>query len=390
MQSFEIIKGRGGVPKALNGRDHVCGMVFFVPTASYGTLKANQKQCVVGSKEDVETIFPEGDTNNDAKVMRYHLMEIYRMNGGAKVWVKAEEMEEGDTTSDLEKVKAVQEYAEGECRQIGVWNCHAKATPEDIKTLQLAATDMEASGNNCSILYCAKIDTTELKSATYSSSGCSNVSMVIAQDMTEGGDAVKLAAELSDVQLGAVGTLTGCVSKAAVNESVAWVAKFDTGFESAGFQDGKKSNEVTSGDKDTLDGKRFIFLVKYDGIAGTYWNDSHTMDEATSDYSSIELERAIDKACRGVRTYMLPYLGSPVYLQDDGTLRRDSLDNLRNVASQALEQMEMQGELSGYAVEINSEQNILQDSTLEVVIKNVAVGVMRHIRIKIGYVTSIE
>lgn len=52
--------------------------------------------------------------------------------------------------------------------------------------------------------------------------------------------------------------------------------------------------------------------------------------------------------------------------------------------------MERAGELSGFAVEIDPEQNILANSTLEFVIKNVAVGVMRHIKVKIGYTTSIE
>ena len=139
-----------------------------------------------------------------------------------------------------------------------------------------------------------------------------------------------------------------------------------------------------------MDSKRFIFARKYDGIAGCYWSDSHTMDLETSDFGSIEAERAIDKACRGVRTNLLPYLGSPVYVSDDGTLRADSLAVLQNVASQALEDMEKAGELSGYKVEIDPEQDILANSTIEFVIKNVAVAVMRHIKVKISYTNSID
>ena len=63
---------------------------------------------------------------------------------------------------------------------------------------------------------------------------------------------------------------------------------------------------------------------------------------------------------------------------------------LQNVASQALEDMEKAGELSGYKVEIDPEQDILANSTIEFVIKNVAVGVMRHIKVKISYTNTID
>ena len=52
--------------------------------------------------------------------------------------------------------------------------------------------------------------------------------------------------------------------------------------------------------------------------------------------------------------------------------------------------MEKAGELSGYKVEIDPEQDVLSTSTVEIVIKQVAVGVMRKIRVRIGYAKSVE
>lgn len=389
MQSFEILKGQGGVPKILAGKDHVCGMVFYLPQAKHALLTTAQKECVLGAASDVEGVYPKTSTNADVAMMRYHLSEVFRMNAGAKVWVKCIASGTGDA-ADLAEVATVQQLAQGECRQIGVWNGYEEASATHIVKLQTVATELEKSGKNCSIVYSAKVDVESLQSAIYAQSGNSNVSMVIGQDLTEDGEAKAVAANMGDAQLGAVGTLIGSISLAKVNESIAWVQKFNCAFDTVGFQDGTPLNALTTGELDTLDSKQFIYLVKYDGIAGSYWSDSHTLDIATSDYATIEAERTIDKACRGVRTYLLPQLGAPVYLTSDGKLRRDTLDSLQNTASQALEQMERDGELSGYAVEIDPEQNVLANSTLEFVIKNVAVGVMRRIKIKIGYTQSIE
>jgi hypothetical protein len=51
--------------------------------------------------------------------------------------------------------------------------------------------------------------------------------------------------------------------------------------------------------------------------------------------------------------------------------------------------MEKAGELSGYEAVIDPAQDVLSTSTVEVVIKNVPVGVIRKIKVKIGYVTSL-
>ena len=54
-----------------------------------------------------------------------------------------------------------------------------------------------------------------------------------------------------------------------------------------------------------------------------------------------------------------------------------------------IEEMEKAGELSGYVVEIDPDQNVLATSEIEIVIRPVGVGVVRRIRIKIGYAESV-
>ena len=98
----------------------------------------------------------------------------------------------------------------------------------------------------------------------------------------------------------------------------------------------------------------------------------------------------MDKAVRGVRTYTLPKLGRPLKVDPStGKLETYVVEDLKLTANRALEAMEKAGELSGYSVEIDPDQNVLATSTVEMVIKNVAVGVMRKLNIKIGFALSV-
>ena len=62
---------------------------------------------------------------------------------------------------------------------------------------------------------------------------------------------------------------------------------------------------------------------------------------------------------------------------------------MQTTAQKALEDMEKAGELSGYVVEIDPDQNVLSTSEIEIVIRPVGVGVVRCIKVKIGYAESV-
>ena len=68
---------------------------------------------------------------------------------------------------------------------------------------------------------------------------------------------------------------------------------------------------------------RYIFFTTYPGVTGVYVNDSHNMDAFTSDYSSIEAVRTMDKAVRGIRTYVTPELGDSNYQELKLELKSD-------------------------------------------------------------------
>jgi hypothetical protein len=200
-----------------------------------------------------------------------------------------------------------------------------------------------------------------------------------------------LAAKIGDyAEYGCIGNCLGALSKAAVHESIAWVQKFPLGLSMPGFITGDLVKEVTTTEQNQLNDARFIFVRTHVGTSDCYYNDSHTLDLPTSDYAYIENTRTMDKATRGIRSNLLPYLNSPLYVDaTSGKLRADTVASLETIAGKALDDMEKAGELSGYKVEINPDQNVLATSVLEVQIKNVPVGVMRTVLIKIGFTTSI-
>lgn len=99
----------------------------------------------------------------------------------------------------------------------------------------------------------------------------------------------------------------------------------------------------------------------------------------------------MDKAARGVREYLLPYVAGNITIDaQTGKIDATDIAVMRNEGQRYLEYMEKRGELSGYKVEIDSEQNILSTSELEIVIKQVPKGVMRKITVKMGYSESVE
>ena len=110
------------------------------------------------------------------------------------------------------------------------------------------------------------------------------------------------------------------------------------------------------------------------------------MDLPTSDYATIERVRTMDKAIRNIRAYLLPELGANVYIDPDtGKLQAYSVAHLETIAGRALEDMQKAGELSGYKVFVDPTQNVLATSTIEFVIKELPVGVIRKMQVNIGF-----
>jgi hypothetical protein len=183
-----------------------------------------------------------------------------------------------------------------------------------------------------------------------------------------------------------LGAVLGAVSKAAVHECVAWPQQFNlsdgTELETIRLADGTSPTTTVI---DGLNTKRYLCLRKHTGFPGTYLADSHTATASTGDFAYIEPNRVIQKARRGLRTYLIPYLNSPLTVDGTtGKLVQGSVKFFESLAGQALTQMLRTGEISDFAVSINPDQNVLSTSTLNIGVKIVPRGVARNIAVQIG------
>lgn len=321
-----------------------------------------------------------GETAKNA--LYYHISEFFRMNeeGTLYVMIKA-----GATAVAAGDVTVLQEYANGAMRQCGIFS----GTLIAVATLQTELTALENNHMPMSVVETydgSSVAMATLTGTSLASAGKCNVSVLIGCD----GDAT-LASNLgSYANYGCIGACIGAISKAAVHECIAWVQKFKLGLKAPALFNGSLIKNVSVANQELLNDNRYIFVRTHVGDADNYFNDSHTFDVATSDYANIENVRTIDKACRGVRANLLPYLASPLKVDaETGKLDAPMVAFLETTAGKALEDMEKAGELSGYKAEIDPEQNVLATSTVEVVIKNVPMGVMRKINVKIGFATKL-
>ena len=134
-----------------------------------------------------------------------------------------------------------------------------------------------------------------------------NVSMIIGQDGSSLGATL---ASTYGVSVPALGACLGSVSIASVNECIGWVNKFDIKnygtleYDSPAFGNGQLIINTTATLQTQLENNGYIFIRKFVGLAGSYFEDSPTAIAFTSDFDYIEMQRTIDKAKRGLYTYI--------------------------------------------------------------------------------------
>lgn len=392
MNSLEIKRQNGNVPKSLPGQDHVSGMIFYVNEADIPEDFNAEAVHAVSTIDAAEALGITSDANSwAARVMHYQLSEVFRINNGITLYVGIFTKPAAHTFAEL---ATVQNYADGAIRQFGIWDGLTELTKKNVTLLQSQADALDLNNAPVSVGYAPSLKKGYQALPTDIAGAAPRVSVIIAQPGGTNDTGALLFAEATNKTtknaVSCIGVWLGHVSAAAVHESISWVKKFPSGISLPAFSDGTLVRSVDKAWLEKLDTARYLFLTPIVGVSGSYWNDSHNMDAAISDYNAIELVRTMDKACRGIRTYLTPELGGNVYIDaSTGKLQSYTVAYLETMANKALEDMEKAGELSGYEAKIDPEQDVLSTSTVEVVIKNVPVGVIRKMKVKIGYVKSL-
>lgn len=392
MNGVKFVREQGGLGRTLSGSDHISGLIV------YGEKEVGKKLLL--SQEDLalENITPE---NNP--VLHYHASEFFRINEGAKLYVQA--VTESD--AQYSQVKVLQNFAQGEIRQLAV--CDFKTAigslSASVAKLNQIATELGKSNTPLSILFSLKVTQSDMNSLPdLHTLNADRVSVVLGQDGASRG--AYIAQNIASVSC--IGAILGAVSRAKVHENIGWVEKQNmvstayaknlTGntqkaleLDTPAFCDGSKLENYTLAQIQSINDKGYIFLIKHTGTAGTYCNDSFTATALISDYAFVENNRTIDKAIRGINKVLLPKVSGPAYIEpQSGELDFSTIKSLEALADDVLSQMKKDGELSGYNVSINPNQQVLKTSSLEVVVKLVPVGTLREIIVKIGLTLKTE
>ena len=390
MNSLKIERQNGNVPKSVAGEDHVSGFIAYLAEKDIPDGFKTEHVQAVSTIDTAEALGIRDDADSwGVKVLHYQLSEIFRVHPSISLYVG---IFTKPTSYKFTEIKTVQNFASGRIRQIAIWCGDKGFSADDVTAIQGVADALDEENAPLSVLYAPKVSAVRNLPADVAGANQCRVSVVIAQAGSGTGAELYAAEANAEAKssVSAIGVVLGLLSSAAVHQSISWVKNFPTGVNVPAFGDGTLYRDLDKGLVEQLDGGRYLFFVTHVGQAGSYVNDSHTMDSATSDYAMIESVRAMDKAVRGIRTYLIPELGGNIYMDaDTGKMQAYSVSHLETTANKALEDMEKAGELSGYKVEIDPEQDILSTSEVEIVIRQVAVGVMRRIKVKIGFAKKV-
>lgn len=318
-------------------------------------------------------------------IMHYHVEEYFRVQPKGNLYIGIYAV-----SADFAEVTTMQNYSLGTIRQLGVYTQAAYASGT-VTLLQTQATANEANHKPLEILYNPDFQgTSDLTTlSSLHTLTAQNVSVMFGQDGAAKGYKLWKATAKS---IGCLGTCLGAISLSKVSDSIAWVGKFNmasTEYDTLNFANGQVYNVISDGSISNLDAKGFVFLRKHIGLSGSYFNNPYTAIAITSDYSRINNNRTINKAIRGLRTFLLPALASPIQVNSDGTLTDDVVAYFESLCKRALDVMQRDAEVSAFSVTIDPSQDILSTSTLEISVSIVPIGSADNIEVNVGFAVSI-
>ena len=322
-----------------------------------------------------------GGVASEIDILHYQISEYFRLQPQGNLYVMVQ-----SAATNFAEIVTLQNFASGKIRQVGLYS-HNTFSTNDVANIQTQIDTCAANFKPLEAIYSPDFssitDLTTLPDLTTLNG--KNVSICIGQDGAAQGEKLWQATAKS---IGIIGATLGTISLSNVEESIAWVGKFNISSvedETLAFAHGAFYNSLSDGLINNIDSKGYIFLRKLVGISGSYFNNPYTCISSTSDFSRINHNRTINKASRGLRIYLLPNLSSRININSDGTITIDVISYFKTIASRALEQMVSNGELSSFSVIINPSQNVLSTNQLIINVQLQPVGVADKITVNLAF-----
>ena len=358
-----------------------------------------------------------GDENKDLLygIPYYHIKHFFDIQGDTgRLFVMF-----ADCTDNWDAVTQMQRAAHGMISQLGVWTDQtlwkqtdpkastytlnlvkdldnkAKALANDNAPLSIVLsanpTAVEGTSDSTKLIDLSKIPTC-LGSERY-------VTVLLGQGLDAEVTKMQVANKTNLTPVGTIGAALGCLAEASVEESIAWVNKFnligyfpdiEMGFGNSTLASGGnltstlKYSSLNKVQIDALVDKGYVFLCKYSGIeSGVYFSGNQTC--TNGDYRTIARNRTINKSRRLIRQVLLPYTHSPLKVDPStGYLSTAKITMFQNLVSDVLKTMQTNEEISGYSVLIDKTQNILKTDALMIKYSIVPVGEANRIDVVEG------
>lgn len=376
----------GGLGRLPADEDHVSGIFQELAASPGGWANSLGKKYL--SLEEAEA---DGIVETDANftILWYHIREFFATAGASELYV----IDTADADFTAQKVFNL---TEGKLRQV-YWykETNYAGIAADVAAAKAFYDSLATLHAPCVFLLSVKDESTAVDGAGQADLRALNSEVVSVINSGDGsGKGKDIADSLGIKYVPAGGASLGTLALASVHENIGWVGRFNlqrgNEYSKVIFSDGQQYDAVTESAKDTLNTKGWIFLRKHVGIAGSYFNDSHSATAATSDFAYIENNRTIQKAKRTVRAQLLPQLNSPLTVDDEGRLGADTIEFFKNLAERPLEIMQAAGEVSEIQVIINPKQDVLATSKLKIQIRIIPRGVARTIEVNIGFTVSLN
>lgn len=414
-----------GLVTAINLLTSIHGYVATLNTATVQlTAPAKQGAAINASGLAFETLLSTGSAGTGTATvmqfsggvgsqvapMHYHVSEFFRMQPGGVLWIGIYDF---SSAYDAAKIKSVQDYAEGQVRNFGVYlqNTYAASFITSSQTVVDGLFLEDKQVDN--VYIAADLSATTISALTnLTTLDSENVALVLLED--GGGEGYRLAG-VTGKSITSLGCVLGVKAFANVHENCGWVGKFNlAGFNSSylttendiiAFATGELySNQPVSviGDTNTpslLTTYGYHWAKKYVGITGSFLDTTPTCTLASSDFARTERNSVMNKAIRLVRTKETPLVNSPLYVDaSTGKLDFATIQTFKNAAFEALEQMARDGEINtntdgtlpAASVVIDPDQDVITNAEIQITINIVPVGTAETISNTIGFKTQLS
>lgn len=395
MGGVTIKVGNGGLGRTAPSNDAICG--FIANGIATGSITLGVVYKLNGIQDLIDLgIDADYDVTNSILVYE-QVKEFFRLcpNGTLHFMLVARTVTYNDLVDPLVATSAIKiiTEAEGAVKILGV--CYNPTVAVTNSTLAVGAiakaqalvTECRKRSMPISVILEGKgfVTTTV---TTLRDKLAPGVSMMVGQNA----DVISLA---YDETYAAVGTALGVTALVKVNESIGWVGPYNLVGDnlSKAMIGGLLVKDLSPALLKSISDAGYIYMMIYQDHFGLYMNASHTADEITSDFCTIENNRTIDKASRLIRKALLPYVNSPVLIDPaTGNIASDTIATMEAAGNKAIQPMFQKQEISGPDPQgptppfrIDPAQNILADPELIGVLGIIPTGTASEIVVQIGF-----